>query len=172
MADGSITIDARLNKKGAESDLKALQAKVKSTSKQIGDLDKQLNSAQTKRSALGDSLNQARQNADDTAVALEKVNAQLENVKKSHLADIKSEYPGLSDSKVQDVLKSRMEGETSLLNQNQKLLNDLEKQDAKVAEIESDYNAQGDAISGLQKRHAALTAQLNQENDAVNQQKV
>lgn len=171
MADGSITIDARLNKKGAESDLKALQAKVKSTSKQIGDLDKQLNSAQTKRSALGDSLNQARQNADDTAVALEKVNAQLENVKKSHLADIKSEYPGLSDSKVQDVLKSRMEGETSLLNQNQKLLDDLEKQDAKVAEIESDYNAQGDAISGLQKRHAALTAQLNQENDAVNQQK-
>lgn len=171
MADGSITIDARLNKKGAESDLKALQAKVKSTSKQIGDLDKQLNSAQTKHSALGDSLNQARQNADDTAVALEKVNAQLENAKKSHLADIKSEYPGLSDSKVQDVLKSRMEGETSLLNQNQKLLNDLEKQDAKVAEIESDYNAQGDAISGLQKRHAALTAQLNQENDAVNQQK-
>lgn len=171
MADGSITIDARLNKKGAESDLKALQAKVKSTSKQIGDLDKQLNSAQTKRSALGDSLNQARQNADDTAVALEKVSAQLENVKKSHLADIKSEYPGLSDSKVQDVLKSRMEGETSLLNQNQKLLDDLEKQDAKVAEIESDYNAQGDAISGLQKRHAALTAQLNQEKDAVNQQK-
>ncbi len=171
MADGSITIDARLNKKGAESDLKALQAKVKSTSKQIGDLDRQLNSAQTKRSALGDSLNQARQNADDTAVALEKVNAQLENVKKSHLADIKSDYPGLSDSKVQDVLKSRMEGETSLLNQNQKLLDDLEKQDAKVAEIESDYNAQGDAISGLQKRHAALTAQLNQENDAVNQQK-
>ena len=171
MADGSITIDARLNKKGAESDLKALQAKVKSTSKQIGDLDKQLNSAQTKRRALGDSLNQARQNADDTAVALEKVNAQLENVKKSHLADIKSEYPGLSDSKVQDVLKSRMEGETSLLNQNQKLLDDLEKQDTKVAEIESDYNAQGDAISGLQKRHAALTAQLNQENDAVNQQK-
>ena len=171
MADGSITIDARLNKKGAESDLKALQAKVKSTSKQIGDLDKQLNSAQTKRSALGDSLNQARQNADDTAVALEKVNAQLENVKKSHLADIKSEYPGLSDSKVQDVLKSRMEGETSLLNQNQKHLDDLEKQDTKVAEIESDYNAQGDAISDLQKRHAALTAQLNQENDAVNQQK-
>ena len=171
MADGSIIVDARLNKKGAESDLKALQAKVKSTSKQIGDLDKQINSAQTKRSALSDSLNQARQNADDTAVALEKVNAQLESAKKSHLADIKSEYPGLSDSKVQDVLKSRMEGETSLLNQNKKLLDDLEKQDTKVAEIESDYNAQGDAISGLQKRHAALTSQLNQENDAVNRQK-
>ena len=82
MADGSITIDARLNKRAQNPNLKALQAKVKSTSKQIGDLDKQLNSAQTKRSALGDSLNQARQNADDTAVALEKVNAQLENVQK------------------------------------------------------------------------------------------
>ena len=47
MADGSIIIDARLNKKGAESDLKALQAKAKSTAQQIAAVDKQLGSAQT-----------------------------------------------------------------------------------------------------------------------------
>ena len=53
MADGSIIIDARLNKKGAESDLKALQAKAKSTAQQIAAVDKQLGSAQTKRNTLG-----------------------------------------------------------------------------------------------------------------------
>ena len=45
MADGSIIIDARLNKKGAESDLKALQAKAKSTAQQIAAVDKQLGGA-------------------------------------------------------------------------------------------------------------------------------
>lgn len=53
MADGSIIIDARLNKKGAESDLKALQAKAKSTAQQIAAVDKQLGSAQTKTEYAG-----------------------------------------------------------------------------------------------------------------------
>lgn len=63
MADGSIIIDARLNKKGAESDLKALQAKAKSTAQQIAAVDKQLGGAQTKRNTLADSLESARQKA-------------------------------------------------------------------------------------------------------------
>ena len=60
MADGSIIIDARLNKKGAESDLKALQAKAKSTAQQIAAVDKQLGGAQTKRNALADSRSEER----------------------------------------------------------------------------------------------------------------
>ena len=35
MADGSIILDTRVNTKGAEADLKALQAKAKSTAQQI-----------------------------------------------------------------------------------------------------------------------------------------
>ena len=41
-ADGSITIDTRINNKGAEADLKALHAKAKSTAQQIGALYKLL----------------------------------------------------------------------------------------------------------------------------------
>ena len=39
MADGSIIIDARINKKGAEAELQALQAKAKSTAQQIAAVD-------------------------------------------------------------------------------------------------------------------------------------
>ena len=38
-ADGSIIIDTRVNNKGAEADLKALQAKAKSTAQQIAAVD-------------------------------------------------------------------------------------------------------------------------------------
>ena len=39
MADGSIILDTRVNTKGAEADLKALQAKAKSTAQQIAAVD-------------------------------------------------------------------------------------------------------------------------------------
>lgn len=171
MADGSITIDARINKKGAEADLKALESKAKSTAKQISALDKQISSAQSQRSTLGSSLDDAQKKADDTAAALEKVNAQLEQAKSAHLSDIKAEYPGLSDSKVRDVLNSRMQGETALLGQNQKLLSDLEKQDSEVNNIASKYHEQESNLSNLQARHSELESQLTQENQAVEKQK-
>lgn len=41
-ADGSIIIDTQVNNKGAEADLKALEAKAKSTAQQINALDKQI----------------------------------------------------------------------------------------------------------------------------------
>ena len=75
-ADGSIIIDTRVNNKGAEADLKALQAKAKSTAQQIAALDKQLNTATGKRTKLADDLDKAKAAAQDTAAALEAVNAQ------------------------------------------------------------------------------------------------
>lgn len=44
MADGSIILDTRVNTKGAEADLKALQAKAKSTAQQIAAVEKDYNS--------------------------------------------------------------------------------------------------------------------------------
>ena len=101
MADGSIIIDARLNKKGAESDLKALQAKAKSTAQQIAAVDKQLGGAQTKRNTLADSLESARQKARETADALSDVNRQIDAAEQAHLQNIKNEYPSMSDTGVQ-----------------------------------------------------------------------
>ena len=62
-ADGSIIIDTRVNNKGAEADLKALQAKAKSTAQQIAALDKQLNTATGKRTKLADDYEATTVNA-------------------------------------------------------------------------------------------------------------
>lgn len=145
MADGSIIIDSRINNKGAEADLKALQAKAKSTAQQIAAVDKQLGSAQTKRSTLADSLEAARQKAAETADALEKVNARLD-------AGHNSKY-GVTSA-----------ADEALSN---KLAAQLEQQDAKVREIEGAYRAQETAVHGLQQQHTALTAQLEREQQAV-----
>ena len=66
-ADGSIIIDTRINNKGAEADLKLLQAKAKSTAQQISALDKQIASATNKRSKLAEDLEKARNAASATA---------------------------------------------------------------------------------------------------------
>ena len=60
-ADGSIIIDTRINNKDAEAQLKALQAKAKSTAQQISALDKELTAATGKRSKLADDLAAANQ---------------------------------------------------------------------------------------------------------------
>ena len=58
MADGSIILDTRVNTKGAEADLKALQAKAKSTAQQIAAVEKDYNSTTSKHSKLGEDLRQ------------------------------------------------------------------------------------------------------------------
>lgn len=80
-ADGSIIIDTRINNKGAEADLKALQAKAKSTAQQISALDKQLGQATSKRSKLADDLADARQQAEGTAKELRHIDNELQAAK-------------------------------------------------------------------------------------------
>ena len=80
-ADGSIIIDTRVNNKGAEADLKALQAKAKSTAQQISALDKKLGQATSKRSKLADDLAAARQQAEGTAKELRHIDNELQAAK-------------------------------------------------------------------------------------------
>lgn len=98
-ADGSIIIDTRVNNKGAEADLKALQAKAKSTAQQIAALDKQLNTATGKRTKLADDLDKAKAAAQDTAAALEAVNAKLDAARAKNAAQVRAEFPSMSEKK-------------------------------------------------------------------------
>ena len=149
MAENKIVIDARINKKGAEADLKSLEASTKSTAARIKDLGKQINSAQTGRSKLQEQLDAARQKAEETAAALDEVNARLDAAHNSRFGVTSQE-------------------DVSLSNQ---LAAQLETQDAKVAEIEAKYQEQNGSLQSLQSQHGALTAQLEQENLAVERQK-
>lgn len=148
MADGSIIIDARINKKGAEAELQALQAKAKSTAQQIAAMDKQLGGETKRRNTLRDNLEAARQKASETAAALEEVNARLDAGRKSKFGVTNTADEALSN----------------------KLAAQLNAQDAKVRETEADYRAQDAAVQALQQRHTDLTAQLELEQQAVQAQ--
>lgn len=171
MAENKIVIDARINKKGAEADLKSLEASVKSTASQIKDLGKQITTAQSGRSKLQEQLEGARQRAAETAAELDEVNRQIDAAEQAHLQSIKSEYPSMSDTGVLKVLEARMQGETKLMDQQSKLLASLSKQESILNEAAAAYQAQDSAVQALQQQHEALTAQLKQENQAVERQK-
>ena len=171
MAENKIVIDARINKKGAEADLKSLEASVKSTASQIKDLGKQIATAQSGRSKLQEQLEGARQKAAETAAELDQGTRQIDAAEQAHLQSIKSDYPSMNDAGVRKVLKARMQGETKLMKQQSELLASLSKQESILDETATAYQAQDGAVQALQQRHDALTAQLEQENQAVKRQK-
>ena len=143
-ADGSIIIDTRINNKGAEADLKALQAKAKSTAQQISALDKQLGQATTRRSRLGEDLRNARAEAAATARELSRLNTSLDAQRGAGLT------PAVEDMKRSDRLAAT-----------------LDKQKAKIQEMSREYRAQKKILDDMQARHDALIGQLQQENSAV-----
>lgn len=143
-ADGSIIIDTRINNKGAEADLKALQARAKSTAQQISALDKQLGQTTTRRSRLGEDLRNARAEAAATARELSRLNTALDAQRGAGLT------PAVEDMKRSDRLAAT-----------------LDKQKAKIQEMSREYRAQKKILDDMQARHDALLGQLQQENSAV-----
>lgn len=143
-ADGSIIIDTRVNTKGAEADLKALQAKAKSTAQQISALDKQITQATGKRTMLAENLRQARTEAAATARELSRLNIALDAQRNAGLA------PAQEDIQRSD-----------------RLFATLEKQKARIREISGEYRKQGKLLQTIQAQHSALSERLVQEQQAV-----
>ena len=167
-ADGSIIIDTRINNKGAEADLKALQAKAKSTAQQISALDKQLGQATSKRSKLADDLAAARQQAEGTAKALDEINAKLDAARAKNLAAVQKEFPGMSAGNAASIAESRTKGQYGAdFARSDQLVQQLVQQEEKAAQLNADYQAQEASLQKLNAQHGALTAQLEKENAAV-----
>lgn len=145
MADGSITIDSRINNKGAYAELKALQAKAKSTAQQISGLDKQIGQLENKHTTLGEDLKQARQEA---AAATREYYNLAKALDANNARGVQNDP---TDEKRADTLLARME-----------------KQQSKVSELSTEYRAQNAEIASLQQRYAELTGQLEQEQNAAN----
>lgn len=143
-ADGSIIIDTRVNNKGAEADLKALQAKAKSTAQQIAALDKSYNSGMIKKSQLAEDLRQARTEAAATARELSRLNIALDAQRNAGLV------PAQEDIQRSDRLAAT-----------------LEKQKARIQEISAEYRKQGKLLQTIQAQHSALSERLVQEQQAV-----
>lgn len=167
-ADGSIIIDTRVNNKGAEADLKALQAKAKSTAQQIAALDKQLNTATSKRSKLGDDLEKAKAAAQGTATALEEVNAKLDAARAANAAQVRAEFPAMSEKNVSSITESRTTGQSAAeIAQSEKLSAEYDKQEAAIASLTEKYDQQQAEVQRLTQQKQALVGQLGQERQAV-----
>lgn len=170
-ADGSIIIDTRINNKGAEADLKALQAKAKSTAQQISALDKQLGQATSKRSKLADDLAAARQQAEGTAKALDEINAKLDAARAKNLAAVQKEFPGMSAGNAASIAESRTKGQYGAdFARSDQLAAEYSKQTENVARLTGEYQRQEQTIAGLTQQRAGLAQQLDQETAGVNRQ--
>ncbi len=169
-ADGSIIIDTRINNKGAEADLKALQAKAKSTAQQISALDKQLGQATSKRSKLADDLAAARQQAEGTDKALDEINAKLDAARAKNLSAVQKEFPGMSAGNAASIAESRTKGQYGAdFARSDQLAAEYAKQEDAVAKLTAEYNQQQQAIRRLEQQKQELVSQLGQEKKAVDQ---
>ncbi len=170
-ADGSIIIDTRINNKGAEADLKALQAKAKSTAQQISALDKQLGQATSKRSKLADDLSAARQQAEGTAKALDEINAKLDTARAKNLAAVQKEFPGMSAGNAASIAESRTKGQYGAdFARSDQLAAEYAKQTESIARLTGEYQRQEQTVAGLTQQRAGLAQQLDRETAAVNSQ--
>lgn len=170
-ADGSIIIDTRINNKGAEADLKALQAKAKSTAQQISALDKQLGQATSKRSKLADDLAAARQQAEGTAKALDEINAKLDSARAKNLAAVQKEFPGISAGNAASIAESRTKGQYGAdFARSDQLATEYAKQTESIARLTGEYQRQEQTVAGLTQQRAGLAQQLDRETAAVNSQ--
>lgn len=111
MADQKIVIDARINRKAAQADLRALKSDVTATAREIASLDKQISSAQNKHLKLADDLKTAQDAAASTQEAIQSLSKKM---------DLDKQY-------------------SDLQGQNEALTATLGNQDRKVQQLTSDY---------------------------------
>ena len=171
MADGSIILDTRINNKGAYAELKELQAKAKSTAQQVAALDKQINTANSKRLALGKELSDAQSKAESTAAELENVNEQLDSFVKRR-AEIEKQRdssltPETANLKAQEFVGQHFASDAAKASELQGALDKLQQS---IPGLTAKYTEQESALAGLQDQHAALAAQLATEEQAVTRQ--
>lgn len=117
MADQKIVIDARINRKAAQADLRALKSDVTATAREIASLDKQISSAQNKHLKLADDLKAAQEAAAGTQEAIQNLNKKM---------DLDKQY-------------------SDLQGQNETLTATLGEQDQKVQQLTADYQSFLDA---------------------------
>lgn len=147
MADGSIILDTRVNTKGAEADLKALQAKAKSTAQQIAAVEKDYNSTTSKHSKLGEDLRQTRAQAAAAAREIQNLNRALDDQNDAGLT------VDPADIKRLDSMRAS-----------------LDKQLNQIADMSKEYRSQSAALKTMDQQHKQLTARLEKEQSAVNEQ--
>lgn len=234
--DQKIVIDARINRKAAQADLRGLKADVAATAKEIASLDKQISSASNKQLKISESLKTAQQAATETSKAILELQGKMDLSKQYEALQSENEALtstlNLQDQKVERLSKDykqfleardkvgdnftpeqaaasekanaeykaqiaeakaaaeataaqldsvsaqmdalRSQGASPSSEADAKKLDSLNaqlaKQQKQVESMKADYEQQSQIVSGLQSKHEALNATLQQEQAAVERQ--
>lgn len=166
MPDGAVIIDTRLNNKEAIAGLKSLRSQASDTFKQVGALEKKLESL--KGSKLADELKQAQEEAAATAKELERVNDALYQAQKANFQTLKQQAPSLSDAEISAMAAKRTEKTNAEdIRRSDQLAAQLSKQEQAVATLSEQYRSQQAEVEALNGQRAELVRQLEQEQQAV-----
>lgn len=167
MADGKIVIDARINKKAAEADLKTLKQEVASTAKEISRIDAALAKVEGKKSTLSTKLEQAKAQADKTAASLDEINARLDKLRNQKPAT----YKGMEITPSKAEMAATQKEIDALTAQSDKIAAKWQKENATVESLNQQYQALEQTSSELQGKRAGLEqTQANQQEAVGNQQ--
>ena len=168
MPNRRVMIDTRINNKGAEADLKALEAKAKATAKEVSSVDKQIGKSNTSGQKIGADLEKARTKAGELRDELAKVNEQLEVAQRKNLTDIQMAAPHLSAAEQSSMATARTIAQNaSLIQQSDRLTSKLDAQEASVATLNSQYDENAAAIAQLESQKSGLITRLEQERQSI-----
>lgn len=168
MPNRRVMIDTRINNKGAEADLKALEAKAKATAKEVSSIDKQIGKSNTSGQKIGADLEKARAKAGELRDELAKVNEQLEVAQRKNLTDIQMAAPHLSAAEQSSMATARTIAQNaSLIQQSDRLTSKLDAQEASVATLNSQYDENAATIAQLESQKSGLITRLEQERQSI-----
>lgn len=173
MANQKIVIDARIDRKAAQADLKALKADVTNTAKQIASLDRQITTASNKHLKLADDLKTAQEAAASTQEAIEEIGRKIDLSKQYEALRGQNEELTATLSNQDQTVERLTADYKAFLAARDKMGDNFTPEQAAASEaVNANYKSRIAAAQTAADATAAQLEQVNQQMDALHNQGV
>lgn len=173
MANQKIVIDARIDRKAAQADLKALKVDVANTAKQIASLDRQITTASNKHLKLADDLKTAQEAAASTQEAIEEIGRKIDLSKQYEALRGQNEELTATLSNQDQTVERLTADYKAFLAARDKMGDNFTPEQAAASEaVNANYKSRIAAAQTAADATAAQLEQVNQQMDALHNQGV
>jgi phage-related protein len=173
VANQKIVIDARIDRKAAQADLKALKADVTNTAKQIASLDRQITTASNKHLKLADDLKTAQEAAASTQEAIEEIGRKIDLSKQYEALRGQNEELTATLSNQDQTVERLTADYKAFLAARDKMGDNFTPEQAAASEaVNANYKSRIAAAQTAADATAAQLEQVNQQMDALHNQGV
>lgn len=173
MANQKIVIDARIDRKAAQADLKALKADVANTAKQIASLDGQITTASNKHLKLADDLKTVQEAAASTQEAIEEIGRKIDLSKQYEALRGQNEELTATLSNQDQTVERLTADYKAFLAARDKMGDNFTPEQAAASEaVNANYKSRIAAAQTAADATAAQLEQVNQQMDALHNQGV